>query len=125
MTREETIKLLSIVSSTYPHEKIKDPSALVSAWEMTLGDFSAETVYKATRYHLETNKFFPSPSDIRDNIVRAELIYRPTIPNAIESRTHNDEETEKNLDLFCQWIGFGQDEDDTVELPTGFLHYEI
>lgn len=125
MTREETIKLLSIVSSTYPHAKIKDPNALVSAWEMTLGDFSAETVYKATRYHLETNKFFPSPSDIRDNIVRAELIYRPTIPNAIESRTHNNEETEKNLDLFCQWIGFGQEEDDTVELPKGFLHYEI
>ena len=125
MTREETIKLLSIVSSTYPHAKIKDPNALVSAWEMTLGDFSAETVYKATRYHLETNKFFPSPSDIRDNIVRAELIYRPTIPNAIESRTHNNEETEKNLDLFCQWIGFGQEEDDTVKLPKGFLHYEL
>jgi hypothetical protein len=111
------------VSATYPHAKIKDPSALVSAWEMTLGDFSAETVYKATRYHLETNKFFPSPSDIRDNIVRAELIYRPTIPNAIESRTNDY--YEKNLDLFCKWIGFGQEEDDTVELPNGFLHYEI
>ena len=125
MTREEIIKLLDVVSATYPHAKIKDPSALVSAWELVLGDFSAEAVYKATRYHLETNKFFPSPSDIRDNIVRAELIYRPTIPNAIESRTHNNEETEKNLDLFCKWIGFGQEEDDTVELPKGFLHYEI
>ena len=125
MTREEIIKLLSIVASTYPHAKIKDPSALVSAWEMTLGDFSAESVYKATRYHLETNKFFPSPSDIRDNIVRAEMVYKPSIPNAIESRTRNDEQTEKNLDLFCQWIGFGYEEDDTVELPKGFLHYEI
>lgn len=123
MTREEIIKLLDVVSATYPHAKIKDPSALVSAWEMTLGDFSAEAVYKATRYHLETNKFFPSPSDIRDNIVRAELIYRPTIPNAIESRT--SDYYEKNLDLFCQWIGFGYEEDDTVELPKGFLHYEI
>ena len=125
MTREEIIKLLSIVASNYPHAKIKDPSALVSAWEMTLGDFSAESVYKATRYHLETNKFFPSPSDIRDNIVRAEMVYKPSIPNAIESRTRNDEQTEKNLDLFCQWIGFGYEEDDTVELPKGFLHYEI
>ena len=123
MTREEIIKLLDIVSATYPHAKIKDPSALVSAWEMTLGDFSAESVYKATRYHLETNKFFPSPSDIRDNIVRAKLVYKPSIPNAIESRTNrNDDE---NLDLFCQWIGFGQEADDTVELPKGFLHYEI
>ena len=125
MTRDEIIKLLAIVFATYPHAKIKDPSALVSAWEMTLGDFSAESVYKATRYHLETNKFFPSPSDIRDNIVRAEMVYRPSITNAIESRTRNDEQTEQDLDLFCQWIGFGQEADDTVELPKGFLHYEI
>ena len=125
MTREEIIKLLDIVSATYPHAKIKDPSALVSAWEMTLGDFSAESVYKATRYHLETNKFFPSPSDIRDNIVRAEMVYRPSIPNAIESRTGRDEDIDKNLDLFCQWIGFGQEPDDTVDIPKGFLHYEI
>jgi hypothetical protein len=123
MTREEIIKLLDIVSATYPHAKIKDPSALVSAWELTLGDFSAEAVYKATRYHLETNKYFPSPSDIRENIVRAELIYKTPIPNAIESRTNrNDDE---NLELFCQWIGFGYEEDDNVELPKGFLHYEI
>ena len=123
MTREEIIKLLDIVSATYPHAKIKDPSALVSAWEMTLGDFSAESVYKATRYHLETNKFFPSPSDIRDNIVRAEMVYSSPVPNLIESRTtRNDDE---NLELFCKWIGFGQEEDDTVELPKGFLHYEI
>ena len=125
MTREEIIKLLDIVSATYPHAKIKDPSALVSAWEMTLGDFSAESVYKATRYHLETNKFFPSPSDIRDNIVRAELVYSSPIPNLIESRTGRDDDIDKNLDLFCQWIGFGQEADDTVELPKGFLHYEI
>ena len=125
MTREEIIKLLDIVSATYPHAKIKDPSALVSAWEMTLGDFSAESVYKATRYHLETNKFFPSPSDIRDNIVRAELVYSSPIPNLIESRTGRDDDIDKNLDLFCQWIGFGQEPDDTVELPKGFLHYEI
>lgn len=125
MTREEIIKLLSIVASTYPHAKIKDPSALVSAWEMTLGDFSAESVYKATRLHLETNKFFPSPSDIRDNIVRAQITYKTAIPNAIESRTRNDEFTERNLDDFCRWIGFGQEPDDSVQLPKGFLHYEI
>ena len=126
MNREETIKLLAILSSAYPYasKEIKDASALATAWEMTLGEFSAETVYKAARLHMETNKYFPSPSDIRDNIVRAELAYKPTIPNAIESRANNSEETEKNLDLFCKWIGFGCEPDDTVELPKGFLPYE-
>lgn len=122
MTREEIIKLLSLVSASYPHAKIKDPSALVSAWEMTLGEFSAEAVYKATRFHLETNKYFPSPSDIREKIVRAELMYQPERP-AIASRTHEDDE--KNLDTFCRWIGLGYEPDDNIQLPKGFLHYEL
>ena len=127
MNREETIKLLAILSSAYPYasKEIKDASALATAWEMALGEFSAEAVYKAARLHLETNKYFPSPSDVRDNIVRAQIAYAPTIPNAIESKANNSEETEKNLDLFCKWIGFGCEPDDTVELPKGFLPYEM
>ena len=128
MTREETIKLLAVLSSAYPYaaKEIKDASALATAWEMTLGDFSAEAVYKAARLHLETNKYFPSPSDIRDNIVRAEIVYSPTtIPNAIESRAINSIETENNLELFCKWIGLGYEPDDTVQIPKGFLPYEV
>lgn len=125
MERKEIVELLKIVSANYPHAKISDPKAMVLAWEMLLGEFSAEAVYKATRLHMETNKYFPSPSDIRDNIVRAELVYQQTIPNAIEAKANNSEEVEKNLDLFCKWIGFGCEPDDTVELPKGFLPYEM
>lgn len=127
MTRNEIIDLLDILSASYPYaaKSIANPKALIAAWEMTLGEFSAETVYKAARLHLETNKYFPSPSDIRDNIVKAEIVYKPTIPNALESKANNSEETENNLDLFCRWIGFGCEPDDTVELPKGFLPYEL
>ncbi len=125
MERKEIVELLKIVSANYPHAKISDPKAMVSAWELILGDYSAEAVYKAARLHMETNKYFPSPSDIRDNIVRAQIVYVPTIPNAIEAKANNSEETEKNFDLFCKWIGFGCEPDDTVELPKGFLPYEM
>lgn len=125
MERKEIIELLKVISSAYPHAKIPDPTAMVTAWELLLGDFSAESVYKAARLHMETNKFFPSPSDIRDNIVKAEIVYKPTIPNALESKANNSEETENNLDLFCRWIGFGCEPDDSVELPKGFLPYEV
>lgn len=127
MTRNEIIDLLDILSASYPYaaKSIANPKALITAWEMTLGEFSAEAVYKAARLHLETNKYFPSPSDVRDKIVRAEIVYKPTIPNAIESKANNSEETEKNLDLFCKWIGFGCEPDDSVELPKGFLPYEM
>ena len=125
MTTEETAKLLKILSAAYPNSanKITDPESMIMAWQMVLGEFSAEAVYKAARFHLQTNKFFPSPSDIRDKIVRAEITYMPTIPNAIESgATKNCDEY---LDKFCEWIGFGCEENDTVELPKGFLPYEV
>ena len=124
MTREEIISLLEIVSAAYPNsmKNIKDAGALVTAWEMVLGEFSAEAVYKSARLHMTTNKFFPSPSDIRDNIVRAQIAYTPTIPNAIEPKASL--KYDKELDDFCKWIGFGCDPDDTVELPSGFLPYE-
>lgn len=127
MKREEIIDLLDVLSAAYPHatKNITNPKALVTAWEMTLGGFSAESVYKAARLHMETNRYFPSPSDIRDNIVKAQIVYQPTITNAIESKANNSEEMENNLDLFCRWIGFGCEPDDTVELPKGFLPYEL
>ncbi len=125
MTREEIIKLLKVLSASYPMvaKNIKDADSLVMSWEMSLGEFSAEAVYKAARLHLETNKYFPSPSDIREKIVRAQIVYQPTIPNAIESKAQSD--CDENLDKFCRWIGFGCEPDDTVELPKGFLPYEM
>lgn len=78
MSREEVIKLLGILYSAYPYikDKVNDPEMMVNTWEMCLGDYSAESVYKAARYHMETNRFFPTPADIRSNIIRAELVYR-------------------------------------------------
>lgn len=123
MERKEIVELLKVVASAYPHTKIADPKAMVTTWEMTLGEFSTEAVYKATRLHMETNKYFPSPSDIRDNIVRAQIAYTTPITNAIEARAVPNED--ENLELFCQWIGFGYEENDEVELPKGFLPYEV
>ena len=85
MNRNEIINLLEVISSAYPNTKIKDPKAIVSAWELTLGGFSAESVYKAARLHLETSKFFPTPSEIADKIVRADLIYSVRPGKALEA----------------------------------------
>ena len=81
MNREQTIKLLKMLLANYPNTKIKDASATADAWEMNLGEFSAEAVYKSARLHMATSSFFPTPAEIRKNIVRAELIYSgPQIP---------------------------------------------
>ena len=82
MTRDEITKLLEIITATYPHavNKIKDPSAMATAWELALGEYEAKAVYKAARLHLATNKYFPSPADIQEKLARASLIYSSSAP---------------------------------------------
>ena len=124
MTREEIIKLLEIVSAAYPYamNKIGDPAALVTAWEMGLGMFSAESVYKAARLHIESSQFFPTVADIREKMVRASIAYDMPPVNSLEA--HAPPKYDKELDDFCRWVGFGCEPDDSVELPKGFLPYE-
>lgn len=87
MTREETIKLLKLVTANYPHVKINDAAATATVWEMNLGEYPAESVYKAARFHMATSKYFPTPADILKNMSRAELVYNVQNVPAIESKS--------------------------------------
>lgn len=117
MTRDEITKLLEILTATYPHavKNIKDPAAMATAWELALGDFQAEAVYKAARLHMATNKFFPSPADIRDRITKAELIYTgPQLP-AIEAPKMTEKESDY-LEAICKFVGLGYEHPDDTAL---------
>ena len=118
MTRKEIAKLLEVILAAYPNAKIKDAGATVSTWEMTLGDFSAESVYKAARLHMETCKFFPTPADIRDKMVRAELIYSesPLETARLQGASmkmigESDGWSDEKLDNLCRSIGLGYPSD--------------
>ena len=125
MERSEIVELLKVVSAVYPHAKINDPKAMVTAWEMLLGEFSAESVYKAARLHMEKSKYFPSPSDIRDNIVRAKIVLDTPMVNAIEAPKENKRKEDYYLEELCKFVGVGYEEpDDNADLLCEFLPYE-
>ena len=116
MTRDELSKLLEMLCATYPNARIKDAAQTLDAWEMNFAEYPAETVYKATRLHMETCKFFPSPADIFDLMVKAQIKYSNTphvtaIPAAVPLP---DEEVDEYLDAVCEWIGFGCEENDAA-----------
>ena len=85
MTREDAIKILSMVRANYPIVKISDPAAMVSSWEMTLGDYDTDLVVKAVKFHMMTSKFFPTPADIIEHMTRADLIYKEPLRAAIQA----------------------------------------
>ena len=129
MNREETIKLLAMVRANYPNVKIGDASATVSAWEMALGGYSAELVFKAARLHMMTSKFFPTPADIVEKMVRSEIVYTGPELKAIEAPKARvtpipEENIDEYLEAFCEWIGFGCEPNDDADLGR-FLPFEI
>lgn len=116
MNKKETAQILAILRSAYPNTKaIDNAEALTNAWFLILGDYSAESVMKASRLHMATSKFFPAPSEIRDKIVRAEIVYNDSeiASNRLGDGNkeiilrESEEAIEAKLEAFCESIGFG------------------
>ena len=117
MTREETADVLEAVVAVYPYAKIVNAAAMVEAWQLALGEFNAEAVKKAALLHIATCQSFPTPAAIRKKIVRAELVYNntETVPYySLEPVTTKEVLPDGWLEAFCEWIGFGCEEDDSA-----------
>ena len=117
MNRGEIIKLLSILSEAYPASKIKDAASMATTWEMCLGEFSADSVYKAARLHINTSKFFPTVAEIRDKIVRAGIVYNEDSIEVkriggdqvkmLEGTTQTQIYIDDYVEGICRDVGFG------------------
>ena len=109
MNRTEITELLAIAKSAYPTVKIENPKAVVTAWEIGLGDYEAESVAKALRFHIETSKFFPTVADIRDKMVRSQIVYDESEIEINKLESGETEELNNYLDVFCKFVGLGYD----------------
>lgn len=109
MTRKEIADLLEIMVNQYPYirNRIEDAGQMVSAWELILGEYPAESVYKAARLHMENSKFFPTIADIREKMQRAEFIYQGN--NLLAGSAGKKEVSDIGIDLegLCKFVGLG------------------
>lgn len=81
MNRKEIVQILAVLRANYPNVKIDNPSAMAKTWEMVLGEFSSAAVTESVKCHMSHSKFFPTPAEIRENIVRHKIVLEvPTIP---------------------------------------------
>lgn len=114
MSREEITKLLALAMSAYPNTKNIDAKAMVSVWEMAFGDEPAERVYKAMRFHIDSNCFFPTIADIRKVMVRAEMVYNASESPVMRLQGKSNEITlpakrdltDEELDQILRDVGF-------------------
>lgn len=77
MTREEITDLLEMMLNAYPMavKNITNPEATIKAWELAFSGEPADVIYKAARYHMNSNKYFPTVADIRQAMNKGQLLY--------------------------------------------------
>lgn len=71
MTRQEVGKLVAVCIATWPNHPVDNVAALVSAWELALGDVPYEVGNAALATYLREGTFFPAPAEIRTLAVEA------------------------------------------------------
>ena len=123
MSEKECAQILAIVRSVYPNTKnIDNPNATLKGWMMELGSYNADAVLKAARLHIATSKFFPTPADIIEKLVRAQLVYSSSElePDKLQAGTKALEDpenktqpvTDEQLENLCKFVGFGYEVDE-------------
>jgi len=65
MTRDEVANLLELLQATWPDHPMPDPKAALNAWAIGLGGIAADDALAAVTTWIQTQRFFPSPSQIR------------------------------------------------------------
>ncbi len=78
MDREKTLRLLSILCGVYKNGAGEDPEGTVKGWLLAFQDEDAEDIYKAARFHMSNNKYFPNPGDITEARKHARINYNDT-----------------------------------------------
>lgn len=66
MTREETAKLLAIMTTTYTNCTFNDPELALDTWTMLLGDDNAQDIFDAFTVYArtDTSGFAPTPGKL-------------------------------------------------------------
>lgn len=125
MTKAELAKIMAILRANYPNVKIEKPEAMVNAWLMTLGDFSAEAVMKAAEVHMATSKYFPTPAELRKNITHYKIGLAPPKVTALPPTEEDKAREDYYLEELCKFVGLGCDPDINADLTLeNFLPYE-
>lgn len=85
MTREETIKILTVLKAAYPnyYGKLSRDEAMgvISLWNIQLGTIPGDIVLMAINKIIATNKWPPSISEIKDKINSMGSEARATVIN--------------------------------------------
>ena len=126
MTLKESITIVNLLHSAYPQDRKAtkaDLSQRAESFQIALADYDFETVRRAAQHIIATSKWHPTTAELIVESKKAKLV-APVVTPITTAKPVDDEKLEAYLDAFCEWIGFGGEPNDNVELPQGVMNYE-
>lgn len=131
MNITEAIKVVQFLHASYPSDKKANNSDLAQRaqlYSVTFADYDFDTVIRAAQHCVNTSKFYPSTSELLKAVSYIRVTNVPVQAPETARVTPIDEAViEEYVDAFCEWIGFGCEENDNKELPDlpkGVLPYD-
>ena len=128
MTTKEALIIVNLLHAAYPQDRKATTAELyqrAESYAVALADYDLETVRRAAQHCIATNKWHPTTAELINEVKRAYLATPgASVTPITTAEPIEDEDLDEYLDAFCQWIGFGGEENDDIELPKGVLRYE-
>ena len=118
MNTKEALKIVNLLHSAYPQDKKATPAELferATTYSVTMADEDYETVEAAALHIIRTSHWYPNPNEILEAVKRVKLDRSSAAITPITTaQPIEDEALNGWLDAFCEWIGFGCEEDETA-----------
>ena len=108
---------MNILHTAFPHDRKATPSELfqrAETYAITMADVDYETVEAAAYHIIKTQKWHPNPQEILEAVKRVELNKDTEVTPITTAQPIEDEVLNDWLEAFCDWLGFGCEEDETA-----------
>lgn len=100
MNNSECVDLIRTLFGAYPNTKMDNPQGTITSYMLILGEYDAETVYKAARMYMGNpkNKYFPKAADLVKYIPLAPYMFNP---QAMELPSDTSDPTDDGATTGC------------------------
>lgn len=102
MNKTECAELIKTLLGAFPNTKMDNPRGTIDSYMLVLGEYDAQTVYKAARMYMtgQTN-YFPNPGDILKRIPMAPYMFNGSDAAALPSGSSDPSENDNDWNCGC------------------------
>ena len=118
MNVKESLQIVNLLHSAFPQDRKATQADLftrANTYSVALAKESYEDVRKAAEHIIQTSNWYPTTKELIKAVETVRRMEAPAmVTNIPKAEPIPEEDLNEYLDAFCEWIGFGCEEDSTA-----------